>query len=642
MPDPRPFNLFVYGTLRDPSVFRAVLGRRLVTRAKDADEESYLARDAVLAGYKKVSPDKTYLYAVPDARGRIRGYLIGPLPAECLKALQHYEGRNYSRRRLTVETDGGPVMALVFVANLEQLEHSFGYEFRDPFKQEVLLRRKIEDALAETEWEKLHTTEPYARRAVAELHGRTIRDLMRRHFEAGGISNYAIRHSLLDTPLRDFSRVRGDPQARALAENYLRLVVRQVVFNQLEERIHRDFRFELDKMNAEGIYYDRTASCLAALRVLNDHGELLEKISADGLTALSFSKSHLIDFVRRAIIAADAFYDADLARQQIHYIQTHMGQGYISIGAELEFSNIGHEVIRDPDGRAIQDTAYDGFLYFTDFALDVLTWKLGGHLDDHREKTSTRPRRGFFETALGSLSIEANISKPVTSDPWLLNEFIRATRRFYPIAPHSIHISLQLRRRHRPVRDNPLPLWALKCLFALAGDPVRDKNGHLKIRRLISEEIIRAKPKMHMLFSDISLRHSRDEGQGQPYVHTAQAGGKYVQQYKFLRLSGDLNYEVIAMALKGIQVSLSPGSFLTGSQYRNSRKHRDLFESLLEWGADPQPLRRPETAEFLAHVKKGLMTERFGKPAHTKAYIAWSLQQLRQILGDFNNFIRQR
>ena len=55
MSQAKPFNLFVYGTLRDPSVFRAVLGRGLVYRAEDAGNKSYVARDAVLTGYKKSS-----------------------------------------------------------------------------------------------------------------------------------------------------------------------------------------------------------------------------------------------------------------------------------------------------------------------------------------------------------------------------------------------------------------------------------------------------------------------------------------------------------------------------------------------------------------------------------------------------------
>jgi gamma-glutamylcyclotransferase (GGCT)/AIG2-like uncharacterized protein YtfP len=298
----KPFHLFVYGTLMDPSVFRAVTGKRLVNRTEEADGiESVLASEAVLDGYRKVSPDSTYLYAEPDTHGRIRGLVIGPLPGHILTALRRYEGDNYRRRTVRVYTANGQVKAVVFVANLDKLKHAFGYEFRDPLKQEVILDKKIEAALLETEREKLHTTERSARRAVGELRGSTIRDLIRQHFESGGISDYAIRHSIKDDPLRDFNRIIEDAEARVLAPNYLSLVIRQVIFNQFEERLRRDLRFELDHLGLSKRYYDRTISSLIALRVLNEASSLLDMVTGDCLTDLSFQSDHLIDFVRWAV-----------------------------------------------------------------------------------------------------------------------------------------------------------------------------------------------------------------------------------------------------------------------------------------------------------------------------------------------------
>jgi hypothetical protein len=635
----KPFHLFSYGTLTAPAVFRAVLGRRLVWEAAEADgREAFLAREAVLHGYKKISPDSTYLYAVPDPQGRIRGIVVGPLPAACLQALRHYEGRNYRRKTLRVETKDGPQRAVVFVANVRQLRHSFGYAFHDPLKQEVLLHEKIEAALLETEREQLHTEAPLARRAVGELHGDTIRDLVRRHFEGGGISDYAIRHSLRDAPLPDFRRLADDPEAAALAPNYLRLVVRQVVFNQVEERLRTDFRYELDHMGVGGPYYERAPSAVAALRILNAPATRLGELVGQCLGELSFRRDHLVDFVQWAVRAADALYDRDVGRRQIDFLRRHMGGGYIPLGAELEFSNIGHGVIADPEGRRLRDPRYDGFLYFSDFALDTLTWKLGGHVDDHRDKASSRRRRGFFEVALGSLSVRANISKPVTSDPWLLNQFIHEARRFYEIAPHSVHISFQLRTRHRRGHDRLLPLFVLRCLFALAGDPVRDDGGRVRIRRLASDEIITRDPAPQLLFSEIRKRYSI-EGDDEVPRPRGPHEGHFVQQFRFLRLSAGLNYEPIVMALKGLQVALSPGSFLTAGQYDASAKHRRLFDRLVAWGRYPEPIAPAHVEAFLRHVHAGLLTERRGRPAHGEAYIAWSLAQLRRMLERFNRLL---
>jgi len=634
MPDREPFNLFVYGTLANPSVFRAVLGRNLVARPEQADGvENFYPRPAVLTGYKKVSPDRTYLYAVPDRQGRIRGHVIGPLAGSCLSPLRHYEGRNYARRRRSVSTSDVPLKAVVFVGNLKEMTHSFGHAFRDPLKQEVLLRRKIDAALDEAQHQQLHTDEDPARRAVAELRGPTIRDIMRRHFEAGGISDYAIRHSIQDAPLPDFTRVRDDPEARALAENYLGLVVRQVLFNELEERIHTDFRYELDHVPQHSYYYERAISSLAALRVLNQTPGLVEMMVDECLSELSFQRDHLVDFIRWAVVAADALYDARQGRYQVRLIRNHMGTGSIPLGAELEFSNIGHEVIRDLEGRRARERCFDGFLYFRDFGLDQLTWKLGGHIDDHREKASQRPRRGFFELALGNLSIEANLSKPLTNDPWMLNQFLHEAQRFYPVRPHSVHISLQLRSQHQPAHDRTLPLHVMKCLFALAGDPRPGPDGRLHCARLTSDEIINTEKTPSMLFCEVRRRYQRASDETAP---PAAGDGRYVQQFRFLRLSPHINYEPIILALKGLQLRLRPASFLTPAQYTDSPRHRRLFERLRAWGARPRPLRDSEIAGFLRHVRAGLLTERRGRPAHTEAYIRWACAELDRMLRDFN------
>jgi hypothetical protein len=235
-----------------------------------------------------------------------------------MEALRHYEGRNYSKKTVRVMTPTGFQAAVAFLGNITKLRHSFGYAFHDPFKQEIILARKIEKALLAAEREQLHTTEPITRRAIAELHGPLIRDLVRRHFDAGGISDYAINHSLKDQPLPDYSRVRDDPEAHKLAGNYLNLVIRQVIFNQVEDQIRKDFRYELDRMDLGRAYYDRTASSLVALRLLNQNSRILELLVADCLTELRFEKSRLIDFVRWSIIAAEAMYDPMLARRELN------------------------------------------------------------------------------------------------------------------------------------------------------------------------------------------------------------------------------------------------------------------------------------------------------------------------------------
>jgi hypothetical protein len=653
------FNLFVYGTLKNPAIMRAVIGKRLVIhRSEIVNEDTVLARRAVLNGHKTISPDNTYLYATPARHSRIQGYLVGPLNLDLLPVLRKYEGRNYRRRKVRVATRKGREEAIVFLGNVAQMEHSFGYAFRDDFKQEILLREKIEDALLEAEQKRLQTAETFTRRALGELCGPRIRDMVRHHFEAGGISDYAIKQSLLDAPLPNFDRIRNDPKAKTLAPNYLSMVIRQVVFNQIEERIHHDCHYELDQMPLRKDMYDRTISSLATLRILNARPDTLQILVGDCLDELTFPDNDLVDFVRWAVIASEAFYDPQQVKQELDFISNNMGsRGYIPLGAELEFSNIGHNVILDPQATHIHDREYDGFIYFTDFGLDVLTWKLGGHVDDHYVKASRDQRRGFFELALGSLSIEENISMPITDDPWVLNQIITESRKFYgQVAPHSIHISMQLRNsRHRPRVDRPPPLGVLKCLFALAGDPGPDSEGNIVIHRLADNEIIRKDPagdsssdggsskKANALqFSRVSRRQSESSDESYGAIRAGRNPGRYVQQFKFMRLSDNMNYELLAVVLKGLQMGMSLGSFLTAKQHDSNPAYRKRFRKLLDWGADPQPLGDTEIESFLDPVYSGLITEKRGKPAHSEAYITWAINQIREMLHNFNGVLTSK
>jgi gamma-glutamylcyclotransferase (GGCT)/AIG2-like uncharacterized protein YtfP len=614
-------------------VFRAVLGVRLIVGqsapAQDRQGEFHMAKEAVLAGYKKISPDDTYFYAVPDPAGRIRGYVVENLPGRCLAGLHHYEGRNYRKVRVTVQTSAGPVKAFAYVANLAQLQHSFGWRFHDPFKQEVLLRNKIEKILLEDQASRLHTSDKFSRLALRELHGLTVRDLVRQHFEAGGISNFIIHNAIRQEPLREFGQLPSQDDAADFLPGYLALLVRQVLFNQLEDRIRADFRFELDGLQISDRYYERTVSILAALRLLNDQPMLLDLLTRKASVELPLDRTPLIECVRWSVQAADTVYDQAAAKAQLEFIRRNMRAGYVPLGAELEFSNVGHTVISDPEAAAVRDRQYAGFLYFRDFALDILTWKLGGHVDDHRVKFSDQRRRGFFELALGSLSVAESISKPITDDPWLLGELIQAGMRFYPVRPHSLHISLQIRSFTKAMDNHPLPLGVLKSLFALAGQPVRSDEGRVQISRIAGEEIIRASPDIQMLFSQVSRRHSTA-------MDSPLTQGRWVQQFKFLRLGPDINYERVILALKGLQMHYKCGSFLTAQQYRAHPALREVFGELLAWGQDVSPLTAGEQADFLSGVQAGLLRERKGRPAHSRDYINQCLEGLKSDLETFN------
>ena len=382
-------------------------------------------------------------------------------------------------------------------------------------------------------------------------------------------------------------------------------------------------------------YYERTFSLLAALRLIN-RDPRIPSVIAGAMDRLSFDDNDLVDFVREGVLAANEIYDVAQAQHQLGFIHQHTNNGYIPLGAEMEFSDIGQAVIRDRDGAQSRDRRYDGFLYFYDFALDALTWKVGGHIDDHHDKAESTPRRGFFETAVGNLSVRADISKPVTNDPWTLNQLIHAMAQFYGIAPHSVHISLQLRSSQEPMRDRPLPLGVMKCLFAIAGDPRPGPDGRLVISRLVGDEIRRELPCPTMMFSQIAQRRSEETEDSHALLRARAQRGRYVQQFKFARLAETLNYEPLIVALKGLQLRYRPGNFVVGDQYVRIAKIRRACDDLLTWGAAPTPISAEDMATFLTGVRDGLMTERRGKPAHSEAYIDWSLDQLTKAIEGFN------
>ncbi len=97
--------LFVYGTLRDDTRVRDLVGRRLPSRP------------AVLEGYSRTL-DAAIGYPVvhPLAGASVDGNLLEGVDERAFAALDAYEGPQYSRVIVRVQTsDGRPVEAYVYV-----------------------------------------------------------------------------------------------------------------------------------------------------------------------------------------------------------------------------------------------------------------------------------------------------------------------------------------------------------------------------------------------------------------------------------------------------------------------------------------------------------------------------------------------
>ncbi len=97
-------HVFVYGTLMDPHIIKAVTGKRFETRR------------AILYGYRKIDPPYSYPLLLPDPRHKVEGRLLLNVDADSLKRLDDYEdeGKLYQRCVVTVKTDDADMEAFVY------------------------------------------------------------------------------------------------------------------------------------------------------------------------------------------------------------------------------------------------------------------------------------------------------------------------------------------------------------------------------------------------------------------------------------------------------------------------------------------------------------------------------------------------
>ncbi|MBC8377883.1 MAG: hypothetical protein H8E62_01780, partial [Planctomycetes bacterium] len=427
------------------------------------------------------------------------------------------------------------------------------------------------------------------------------------------------------------------PEALPYAENYLALVIKQAILNHFEWMIYERFRFELDQLCPSQRYFTRTIGLLIAFRMINSNSQTVDMLLRRGVDTMPLQENYdLIDYVKYAINAAEKAFDPRVVKSTLQWIRNNFQPGLIPMGAELEMSNLGFRAIHDEHGK--QDPIFDGFRYFNEFALDVLMWKMGGYVDNHSGSHASA-KRGFLELAPGRLNIVGELSKPATSDPWIMSQLIRETADFYPVNPHSLHLTFQL-RRNQLGNQTVLPLNFVKCLFVLGGGTEVSQSGKLWVSRMEHDEIERNEYGEELIFARTSKRRSRlpkdlmIDSQLSKYP-------SYTHQYKFMRLERRANYEPLIMALKGIQLSVNPGDYLTSQQLAASRRLQKEYEELKAWAGNPTPISRRSKGRFLDAIYDGLMHEAHYKPYHKAHYIDWALGAIDLQLRLFNKKIEQ-
>jgi hypothetical protein len=638
--DEEKVNLFIYGSLRDAAIFKSVSGLSFTINPFKIGDEMLFAEPALLPRYRRVSPDNVYFYAVADTSARIQGLVIFDVPTAAMAEIDRYEGRRYGRETVRVNTAKGPVEAHAYLASTESMRTHFGDRFHVNLIHELWLRKRIEEFIERHTRPGERTADAeLERRAERELLATTERDLVISHYRSDAVSDYYLEREL-DRPRPSIKRLRDDPEAQPFIENYLALVIKQVLLNQFDEKIQSEYRFDLEHMYTSERYFKRSVSLLAAMRMINVNSPSVDLIVQEGVRTMPYQKHDLIGFIKYAVRAADSIFDLRVARAHLERIRSNVQPGVVPLGAEIELSNLGAAAV-EPQ-RSIQkkvDPIYDGFKYFYDFHLDVLSWKLGGYVDDHTGATDQARRSGFLEFAPGRLNIVGELSRPATADPWLLNQMIREITLFYGVQPHSLHLSFQL-RRNQIGNQSVLPLGFVKCLLVLGGGPEQKRTGRLWVSRMGYDEITQRDYGEELVFARTSKRRW--------YLSEGEIGDKvpaqattYVQQYKFIRLDTRANYEPLILSLKGLQLAYNPGDYLTAEQIGRSKRLRQDYEELKKWAAEPTEISPQTIGRFIKTVQSGLMSEMPHRPSHKLHYIDWALSAIDVQLRMFNKQLRK-
>jgi gamma-glutamylcyclotransferase (GGCT)/AIG2-like uncharacterized protein YtfP len=631
-------NLFIYGSLRDGRIFRSVSGLNVTRKPSKTDDKTLLTEPAFLPHYRKVSPDNVYFYAVPDLSSKIEGFVIYDVPPSAMAEIDRYEGKRYKREAVHVNTANGLIEAQAYLASRGAMKKLFGDRFHVNLIHELWLRKRIEEFIKKHTRPGEETIDAdIERRAERELLATTERDLVISHYRSDAVSDYYLEHEL-DRPRLSIKPLCNDPMVSPFFKNYLSLVIKLVSLNQLDEKIQSTYRFELEHIRTSERYFKRSVSLLIALQMMNACD--VEIIVDKAFKIIPYQKYDLIDYVKYAVQAADGIFDARVAYSHLERIRANFHPGLIPLGAEIELSNLGPAAV-EPQKSAQKktDPAYDGFRFFHDFWLDVLSWKLGGYVDDHSGSTERNRRQGFLELAPGRLNISGELSRPATADPWLLNQLIHEITVFYKVAPHSLHLSFQI-RKDLIGRQKVLPLDFVKCLLALGGGLQKKKNGKLWISRIGYNEITQQGDGEELVFARTSKRRwylGEDEVADKPPPQAT----THTQQYKFIRLDSHTNYEPLIMCLKGLQIAYNPGDYLTAEQLKRSKKLRQEYNDLKKWALEPAEIDPQTISSFLNTVKDGLMNERHHKPAHKLHYIDWALNAIDTQLQTFNKRLKE-
>jgi gamma-glutamylcyclotransferase (GGCT)/AIG2-like uncharacterized protein YtfP len=603
--------LFVYGTLNNAYNRKLVTGR------------SFDTKEATLYNYRRIYPESGYPFAVHWPGSKIEGRVVYGITPDVWKKIDDYEseGYLYIRKHVKVHVGEQPVDADVYIGipDAIKLYIKDGLEARDRIEEfvEHSINKYLNDKPDRCVIEHRKTL---SIRATQELLSEEIHSLLRQCFHDAGLPPFIIKHELEKASLPSLEWLQTEPKALTYAHNYLKLAVKFMVFNQLEERFRHEFR---SRVKVSDAYYMHTISAMMALKLLvSYHQHLQSAISQLDVDTYDPTFTYT-DYVVAAIFTAEELYTPQRAREIVEWVQANQRPGILPLGAELEFSDLGVRATSSQEG---DDPKFDGFYYFYDFDLMRRGWKLGVHVDDHGFLTTTHTRtRGFLELAFGRYRLLGDVSKPATNDPWILAQLIDLAIRYIEIKPHSLHISLQT-EPNTPFQKIENSEYFL-CLLLLGGDFREDKDGNLREMRIYRHEILREND---VYISRFNRHHKNPED----------AEWSFVIEYQFPRLSFDYDYQPLIMALKGFQLEGNPYPLKDYRDCPYEEFHKEIEAKLIKWAAAPTPVSQHTIENFINLVERGLEKETALIGQDYNGYVQGILQKIEEQLKRRNKRIQ--
>ena len=413
-------DLFVYGTLVNEHHVKLLLNR------------SVESVPATLNNYMRVVPPGAFYFIVKQHGASTSGRLLKQITREELARIDAFEdeGNLYFRKVVVVrDADGARRRCMTYVGNIPALQKSFGKEIMFEDRYSLYLERKIDSILEKIEPSRQEIT----RRALRELMGSEVDSLIESHFDGNYICNYIMIQSLSDAKPPLLVNILSNPELLPYADNYMKLACKHIIFNQFADIIRHQFP---DTVRLSKKYFRHGLAVLLAFLYYNRHKsqieDLMKRSSLDRVVPGRLYR----DYAVLCIGLVEEVYKREDMLELIDYVDSNWYSTPTPLGAELEFSFLGAHAVNAEPG---EDKVYDGFYWFDDFDLQRRTWRVGGHVDSHRNiGPGTKRHRGFFEYALGRFNIVGDLSRPLFDCPWamsrLINERIQfEDRKYYAV-----------------------------------------------------------------------------------------------------------------------------------------------------------------------------------------------------------------